>query len=398
MKKNKWIKKRHKIIFSFLRPIFKIIYKWKYNLKIKKEKLPLDGSLILCNHTMAIDPLLIGIKFDQPIYFMASKDLFQKKYIGKLLTYLVHPIPKEKSNKSDLSAIKDCVSVSKENGNICIFPEGNRTYSGRLGNVDFSIVKLVKLLKKPLIICNIIGGFSSDPRWSKKRRKGKLEVITKIKLDYDDYKDLDNDELYQLIIDNLFVDELKIDIPFKGKDKAEHLESIIHICPICHKEHNLVSKGDFLICKSCGLTVKFDDNKKLITSNKNFEFHYLHEWYDYQIKVLKEKEYLDHKLIYSDEIDMYEPINFKKPKLIGKGTISLYKDYFEFNLNNSIIKMDFNDIKAITLLGRNKMNIYYHDKVYQIYKHRKTNLIKYMHLFYILNNKKRGINDGFIGI
>ena len=39
-----------------------------------KEKLPEDGSVILCNHTMALDPFMIGAKFNKPIYFMTSKD------------------------------------------------------------------------------------------------------------------------------------------------------------------------------------------------------------------------------------------------------------------------------------------------------------------------------------
>ena len=31
---------------------------------------------------------------------------------------------------------------------ICIFPEGNRTFSGELGYIDYSIVKLIKKINK----------------------------------------------------------------------------------------------------------------------------------------------------------------------------------------------------------------------------------------------------------
>mgnify|MGYP003300227598 CR=1 FL=1 len=44
------------------------------------------------------------------------------------------------------------------------------------------------------------------------------------------------------------------------------------------------------------------------------------------------------------------------------------------------------------------MNIYYKDVVYQVYNDRRTNLIKYMHVFYIEKNKIGGNTDGFIGI
>ena len=52
----------------------------------------------------------------------------------------------------------------------------------------------------------------------------------------------------------------------------------------------------------------------------------------------------------------------------------------------------------MTLLGKKKMNIYYQDKVLQLFKDERTNLIKYMHTFYIIKNRKDGIEDGFIGI
>lgn len=44
------------------------------------------------------------------------------------------------------------------------------------------------------------------------------------------------------------------------------------------------------------------------------------------------------------------------------------------------------------------MNIYANGKTYQVYENERTNLIKYMHMFYIIRNRKEGIENGFIGI
>lgn len=398
MKKDKWIKFRHKVLYFFLRFVFKVFFFFKYNIWLKKEKLPEDGSVILCNHTMALDPFMIGAKFNKPIYFMTSKDLFQNKFVGKLITWLVHPIPKEKSNKGDLSAIKDCMKVAKENGTICIFPEGNRTFTGKLGNIDNSIVKLLKLLKKPLIICNIVGGYSSDPRWSNKRRKGKIELPVRLKLEYDEYKDMDNDELYKLIVDNLTVDEYSLNVPFKGRKKAEYLESIFHICPVCHKEHMIYSNKNKIHCKNCNLEVEYTVDRTFKCDNKDFNFKYVHEWYDFQVQVLKSRTYNSNEIIYEDKVEIYEPIMGEKKKTIGIGTMYLYNNSFKFVLENSEIELSFDDINAITLLGRKKMNIYYKDVVYQVYNDRRTNLLKYMHVYYIIKNKERGNENGFIGI
>ena len=76
----------------------------------------------------------------------------------------------------------------------------------------------------------------------------------------------------------------------------------------------------------------------------------------------------------------------------------LYNNCLKFVLDKEELTLSFDDINAITLLGRMKMNIYYKDIVYQVYNDRRTNLIKYMHVFYIIKNKERGIENGFIGI
>lgn len=393
MKKNKWCKFRHKVVYFFLRPIFRVLFFFKFNLKYKKEKLPESGALILCNHTMAFDPFIVAIKYNKPLYFMTSKDLFQNKFVGKVITYLVNPIPKEKSNKGDMSSIKNCLMVAKENGTVCIFPEGNRTFSGKLGNIDYSIVKLVKLLKKPLIINNIKGGYSSDPRWSNKRRKGTIESYTRLKLEYEDYKNMDNDSLYNLILDNLNVDEYSLNVKFKGKKKAEYLESILYICPKCKKLHTLESIDNYIVCRECGQKALYNEDLTL----SGCDFKYLHEWYDYQIDFIKKMD-IKEEVIYEDEIEMYEPKMGEKREFIGKGSMSLFKDYFKFKFNDLEMVLDYDDIYVVTLLGRMKMNIYYKDKVYQVFNNRRTNLIKYMHMFYTLKNRKGGIEDGFIGI
>ena len=56
-------------------------------------------------------------------------------------------IPKQKSNKSDIGAIKACLQVAKENGNICIFPEGNRSFNGVTMDMEASIARVAKKAK-----------------------------------------------------------------------------------------------------------------------------------------------------------------------------------------------------------------------------------------------------------
>ena len=392
-----WVKKRHRVTFEIVRPFLKLYFRMFYKCKIKTHKLPKEGSIIISNHSTTMDPFLIGTSFNKQLYYMVSVDLLEHKVIGKLFKFFVNPIPKAKSNKNDIEAIKACIKVAKENGNICIFPEGNRTFSGKLGNIDYSIVKLIKKLKKPLILCNIIGGYPTDPRWSNKLRKGKMEVKIKNTYSVEEIEKMDNDELYQIILDNLTVDDYHLGVKFKGKNKAEDLERILYICPVCHQKNTIYTKGDFIFCSSCGLEVKYNEDVTLSSSNDSFSFKYVSQWYDYQIEEVKNSK-IEDELIYQDEIEVYAPRLYKSKELIGKGKMSLYKNRFVFNLEDKELVFSFSKIDGITLLGKKKMNIYYEGKTYQVYKDRKTNLLKYMHMYYILKNKEEGVEDGFIGI
>ena len=136
-----WVKFRHKVVYFFLRPLFRIYFIIKYKATFDKQiKLP-EGALVICNHVTTMDPMMVSMLFKEPTYHMMSKDVLMHRCTGKLIQYLVNPIPKEKSKSTDITAIKNCVRVAKENGIINIFVEGNRTLSGELCYIDNSIVK-----------------------------------------------------------------------------------------------------------------------------------------------------------------------------------------------------------------------------------------------------------------
>ena len=43
-----------------------------------------ESSLILSNHVTSLDPFMVGSLFKNPLYYMASMDLFQHAFIGKI--------------------------------------------------------------------------------------------------------------------------------------------------------------------------------------------------------------------------------------------------------------------------------------------------------------------------
>ena len=78
-KTKRWIKPRHMVIISILRPFFHLYVKLRYRIKIEKyegdKKQPL---FILFNHQTAFDQFFVSLAFKKAIYFL--RDLCYNKY------------------------------------------------------------------------------------------------------------------------------------------------------------------------------------------------------------------------------------------------------------------------------------------------------------------------------
>src|SRR5690606_23551166 len=145
--KRKEVKFRHRVIPFFARIILWPIIKIKYRYKYKKYKdLAKKGPfLVLSNHTIPMDPILLGLSFPFHLYYFASEQIFNLGLLSKLLVYAVNPISKAKGT-SDINAIRKARKIVKEGGSIGLYPEGNVTYDGKTAKINDSVVKLIRLL------------------------------------------------------------------------------------------------------------------------------------------------------------------------------------------------------------------------------------------------------------
>lgn len=92
-----------------------------------KEKLPEKGGYVIaCTHTGWVDILWLGVAIlPRQIHFMAKKELFENKFVNKLITAL-NAFPVDRENPGP-SAIKIPRKLLKEGKIIGIFPSGTRT-------------------------------------------------------------------------------------------------------------------------------------------------------------------------------------------------------------------------------------------------------------------------------
>ena len=399
-KKSTWIKPRHTVIVKILYWPFYLFVKFRYHIameRIKKQETP---CLILYNHQTLFDQFIVSFLMPKHVYHVASEDLFSNGFISKLLAWAVAPIPFRKS-ASDISGIKSCVKVAKEGGNIAMAPEGNRTYSGTTEYMKSGVVSLVKLLKMPLVLYRIEGGYGVHPRWSDSIRKGKMRAFVARVVQPEEYAKMDNDELFTIIHDALYVDEREDKSEFYCKNNAEYLDRAMYYCPDCGLSE-FDSCKDMITCKKCGKKIQYLPNKTLQGINCEFPYLYVKDWYDAQSDYVRalDMESFGDEVIYQDSVNFSESIYCDRKHLIDKkATLSIYKDRFVVDTQAESFVYPFADVASATALGRNKFNFYFNHRTFQFKGDKHFNPLKYLNLyFHAVNVSKGETNDEFLGL
>lgn len=394
-KNNKWCKKRHKFVFTLLRGLLGITFKIMYGYKAKKFKLDKNkGYFILSNHQALLDPFFLSLSFNKPIYFVATDNLFTHKFLSKLITYLVNPIPKRKA-AIDATCLKNCLKVAKEEGTVGLFVEGNRAYNDFQFYIDPSISKLVKKMNKTLILYNLKGGYGVDPRWGNKKRKGKFTGEVKKVISVDELEKLSNDELYNIICSELKVIDSDSNELYKSKNRAEYLERQLFVCPKCNKVQTLYSNNDKIVCTSCGLEAQYLENLHIKTNDDDIKFDKVIDWYKYQLEYIKNYNVTDNIIFEDNDVKIYYS-NYNKPrKLITKGKLILDKEGLK--CNDLIIYNK--DITSSSAIGGFKFIATTNENNYLIKGPKRFNPIKYVLMFNILDGPiKENGGDKYYGL
>lgn len=376
--------------------------KWKYGLVVdtfkEQEKRP---YLILLNHQTPFDQFFVGMSFCGPIYYMASEDLFSNGWVSSLIRWLIEPIPIRKQT-TDVTAVKTCLRVAKEGGTIAIAPEGNRTYSGKTEYMNPAIAPLARKLGLPIVLYRIEGGYGAEPRWSDCIRKGKVHSYVSRVVQPEEYANLTDAELYDVIKNELYVNEGVADGVFRSNTRAEYLERAVYVCPFCGLSR-FESHGNDITCLSCNRTVEYGEDKTLRGKGFDFPFNFMTEWYDYQADFINKTDVTQYteQPLFTDTVNVTEVIlQKKKIPLLENAEMRLYGDRVTLLENTDTPRIfPFDATNAVTVLGRNKLNIYFNGHVYQFKGGKRFNALKYVHMYHRYKNISKGETHGkFLGL
>lgn len=393
MKKNKPFNRP--FLFPFVKFFFGLYarivlgYRKKSKFKIKKGV----KVVVLSNHQTDLDPFLVMLSFNKMLRTLATDNIFAGKKAGKWMTYL-GAIPKRKG-LADIKSTMEMMKCANNGDSLLFFPEGNRSYADFQFYISERIGKMLKGFKATIVLFNLHGGFGVMPRFGKKRRKGKFYGEIKTILRYEDYKDLDDLVLFNIIKDNLRVYDAESKELYKSNERAEYLERLFFICPKCHSVSSLYSKGNYLKCHKCDFEMEYSED--LHINSLQIPFKNLVEYYNYQKKFVKEHDYSKDDIIFEDHhvsLTLANPFEEKEKLEIDSKVILTNKELiFDHH------KFGIKDIMIASPVSGRKLVFTINDNNYTVRGDERFNAIKYVFLFNKLDTLMRNKNvDNYFSI
>ena len=312
---------------------------------------------------------------------------------------LVRPIPFSKGS-SDLSAVRNMMSIIKSGGSVGMFPSGNRSCYGTESRIVPGIGKLAKKFNVPLVLVQIRGGYNTLPRWKVKPSHGKVTVVVTRIVKAEELALMSCEDVDRIIQEELSFNEFEYNktaqIVFKGNKKAEYLESMLFYCPSCNSFKDLCSDGNDFFCKSCDARVTINETgffEKINNAEKLPDT--ILEWGQKQLDFIKSfdfSKFVD-KPVFSDaNISFFKAERAKSETLLGTGSMEFFPDRLVVCGHVFLLAET-----TMAIIGARKLTIYNKDGVYAVVSPFRTNLMKYMICGYHLRNKMLDIKEEFYG-
>ncbi len=124
------------MLYVFLRIFVKPFLWLKYRpVVVNRQNLMVkDGAIFVCNHISMGDPLLLGLISLRYIHYMAKRELFKNPFLRVVFKgLLAFPVSR---HKADVQSLKMAFELIKNGKVFGIFPEGKRSITGEIDEIE----------------------------------------------------------------------------------------------------------------------------------------------------------------------------------------------------------------------------------------------------------------------
>lgn len=135
-----------------------------------------EKVIVVANHCSNMDPIVVGVAFPGRLAYLAKAELFRNPLLGFLIKSLgAIPVSKT-SNQSAGVALKAFLEMLESGSSVLLFPEGARSFDGKLQPMEGGAALIALKSKVPIIPAYISGTYAAMPRGTSTVKPSKIDV------------------------------------------------------------------------------------------------------------------------------------------------------------------------------------------------------------------------------
>ncbi|WP_181234399.1 lysophospholipid acyltransferase family protein [Enhygromyxa salina] len=335
---------------------------------IRHVRFPRRGPLlVVSNHPCPWDVMMVPFSMLRQTHILGTDQLLRVPYFGWMMPYF-SMIPFKKGMK-DPGALAEVERRIRRGDAVLVFPEGDRTWTGRSNPIKPGIGRMAKRLGVPVGFVRVSTGHMQWPRWAKYPRSVPL-VIEHLKVErYGD--DVTAEQITEDVGRHISVDPYQVEIPRRsvGTRLAFGLPEFMWACPHCFHQDSLElvpEDDDSVHCHGCAARWRVDLACWLRGEGGPAHDMHIDEAYRRVIEHFGELPVLDNDRYTADgvaiegEAELHQ-IHYGQvePEALGHGLVELLEDRVRFtdHRGTAPLEISFEHVRAVLLQVGNKLQI-----------------------------------------
>ncbi len=199
------------------------------------------------------------------------------------------------------------------------------------------------------------------------------------------------DEIDAHIREDLFEDayarQRRDPVRFRGRRTAEHLETLLFLCPSCGRMHTLQSRGDTVRCWKCGFSFRYLPTGFLAGDGVPFdELRAWVRWQDSEIRRMCEES--GSSPVFTDSTVRVEEVAAARSSVVlGSGDMTLYRDRLEL----PGVTVPLARLTGMSIMGAQTLFLSMDDRSFSVTSPVVRCMVKYLTACTILTGKELGV-------